>query len=147
MSKSKHQISEFTYVGQLSDCILSKKAQVKYLKIATGSEKNWIKLSKKSRDSLTKKIMPGCWLKVKGQKKVCLETGTIQLKANTIEQTTAQICKTNCSECNFKRLVYSGSSVSSRSNQDEEICYQLEEGLSEHFRIRGKFKLKKHRSI
>lgn len=148
MSKSKHEISEFTFVGQLSDCIISKKARIKYLKIANGSEKNWIKLSKKSRDSLEKKkVIPGSWLKVKGEKRICLKTGIIQLKADTIEPTTtAEICNLNCKECKFQRLVYSGTYSSNRSSTKEEFYYQLEEGLDEHFRIRGNFSIKKRRA-
>lgn len=148
MSKSKHEISEFTFVGQLSDCIISKKARIKYLKIANGSEKNWIKLSKKSRDSLEKKkVIPGSWLKVKGEKRICLKTGIIQLKADRIEPTTtAEICDLNCKECKFKRLVYSGTYSSNRSSAKEEFYYQLEEGLDEHFRIRGNFSIKKRRA-
>ncbi|MGF1487432.1 MAG: hypothetical protein ACFBSE_10125 [Prochloraceae cyanobacterium] len=138
MSKSKHEISEFIFVGQLSDCIISKKARIKYFKIANGEEKNWIKLSKKNRNSLEKKVILGSWLKVKGQRKICLETGIIEFKADTIELTTTKKCNSKCDRCDFKRLVYSGA-------KKEEFCSNLEAGLYEHFRIRGNFRFKKRR--
>ena len=147
MSKFKQQISEFTFVGQFSDCIISKKARIKYLKIDNGEEKNWIKLSKKHWDNLNKKLSIGSWLKIKGQKKTCLKTGTIKLEAETIEQTkTVEICDSNCNKCDFKRLVYSGHS-SNQEKPQHHLCSQLEEGLSEHFRIRGNFSIKKLRSL
>ena len=144
MSKSKFRISEFTFVGQLSDCIRSKKAQIKYFKIANGEEKNWIKLSKKNRNSL-EEIIPGCWLKVQGQKKLCLKTGVIELKADTIETTTI-ICDSNCNKCDFKRLVYSGSAASKQSSKKKDNYYHLEAGLQEHFRIRVNFCIDKYKS-
>jgi hypothetical protein len=122
MSNSKYQSSEFTFVGQVLGCILSKKARIKYLKISLSQQQEyWIKLPKKISSSPIQEMTLGCWLLIKGQKQWCSKTGSILLTADTISPVNF-----------FHRLSY--------PNVDPHIADGLEEGLRNHFRLRGNFR-------
>ncbi|MGF1487622.1 MAG: hypothetical protein ACFBSE_11085 [Prochloraceae cyanobacterium] len=130
---------KFTVVGQVSEWICSKKSEIKYLKLANGSQQIWVKLSKKNRNNLEKKVILGCWLKVKIEKKLCLKTDLVRFKAKKIESIKRVIYP---DRSRFKPAGDSQLSGCDRRSRDSQFCSQIEAGLQEHFRIRGNFRIK-----
>jgi len=137
--RSKCQSYKFTVVGQVSEWICSKKSEIKYLKLANGSQQIWVKLSKKNRNNLEKKVIIGCWLKVKIEKKLFLKTDLVPYKAKKIKSIEGVIYP---HKCQLKPAVDSQLSVLERRSRDSQFCSQIEAGLQEHFRIRGNFRIK-----
>lgn len=83
MCKSDKQVSEFTLEGEILE-FLVKDGKIKYLKIAAPSEGEFlVKLSKKLRKSIPP-VMLGSLVRVAGEKKLKLETGTVKWKAYSL---------------------------------------------------------------
>jgi (2Fe-2S) ferredoxin len=55
--------------------------KLKYLRLATATGEQQIKLSKELRSSLYRSLTPGTWVQVSGRQKLKSETGALKLKA------------------------------------------------------------------
>ncbi|MGK7877156.1 MAG: (2Fe-2S) ferredoxin domain-containing protein [Xenococcaceae cyanobacterium] len=88
MSKLKHRVSEFTLVGQLLGFVIKDGYKIKYLRIAISEKEYWIKPSQEIRYSLDPSIIPGCWVEVMGERKLCVKTGKVKLKADVVRLAT-----------------------------------------------------------
>lgn len=88
MSSSKEQISQFHLVGQLLGFVIKDGYKIKYLRITISEHEYWIKPAKEIRSQLEQTITPGCWVEVSGERKLCLKTGKLKLKADIVKLTT-----------------------------------------------------------
>ena len=85
MARSKHQVSDFSIVGQLLSFVYKDGYKIKYLKIAFRGQEYWVKPSKDIRAGLDHQFSPGCWLQLSGEQQISRKTGVLKLKADTVE--------------------------------------------------------------
>ncbi|MCT7950887.1 (2Fe-2S) ferredoxin domain-containing protein [Ancylothrix sp. C2] len=84
MASYKKQTSEFSVEGRFLDFVFEG-YKIKHLRLATESGESCIKLAKELRPNIERKLRPGTWVRVAGEKKINLETGTQKLKAYSVE--------------------------------------------------------------
>jgi (2Fe-2S) ferredoxin len=86
MSILKKQTAEFSLVGQLLGFVIKDGYQLKYLRINFAEKEFWVKPIKEIRQQIVESITPGCYLEVKGIKKLSFKTGKIKLKAISVDR-------------------------------------------------------------
>lgn len=84
MGYAKKQTSEFSVEGRFLDFVFEG-YKIKHLRLATPQGEFCIKLAKELRPTIERKLTRGTWVKVAGEKKINLETGTHKLKAYAVE--------------------------------------------------------------
>lgn len=85
MSKFHKEVSNFNLVGQLLGFVIKDGYKIKYLRINSEEREYWLKLDKTIRDNLDRSIVPGCWLEVAAERKLCHKTGKVKLKATSLK--------------------------------------------------------------
>lgn len=91
MSNSKYnQVSEFRFEGQFLGFVSDGVGQLKYLRMAVETSELKIKLSKESRTSLYRILLPSDWIQVFGEKKLNRQTGQLKLKAYQVNKLTLE---------------------------------------------------------
>ncbi|MDJ0715285.1 MAG: (2Fe-2S) ferredoxin domain-containing protein [Prochloraceae cyanobacterium] len=141
MSKLKEKVSDFNEVGQLLGFVIKDGYKIKYLRVTVSDKEYWIKLPKELRNSLDRNIVPGSWLEISGEQKLCLKTGKLKLKACEVKLARAKSdsCQTSpcagkdrplstpCQKSKASILVCQKSSCWKRGGRA--ICEALESGL------------------
>ena len=86
MGKKHKQTTPFSLEGRFLGFELEDGYKIKRLNLATADGEYTIKLSKEARASVKRVLTPGEWLKVFGEKSVCLDTEQTKYKAYLIQQ-------------------------------------------------------------
>ena len=144
----KPQVSSFNLVGKLLECVISSKAQIKYLRCASSQKECLIKISSKTSAAIDFDLTPGCWLFISGKKKLSPQTGSVKLKASVVEllppvvsfTVNSRLLKPESVNYNNSPDYFSGSNRSNCPNNNYLSSKKLEKGLWKHLRIRGKFR-------
>ncbi|MBR8828363.1 MAG: (2Fe-2S) ferredoxin domain-containing protein [Gomphosphaeria aponina SAG 52.96 = DSM 107014] len=138
MSNLKELVSEFTVGAQLLGFVIKEGDKIKYLRVAVSNQEYWIKPAKEIRDRLNPKIVPGCWLKISGIRKLELKKGKLKLTAYSVElangeksaQPTVKVLQEATAKPNKSKaciLVCQKSTCWQRGGR--EICQKLEENI------------------
>lgn len=90
MGKHTKQISEFSLEGRFLGFVLEDGYKIKYLRLATVTGEQCIKLSKEARASVGKVLTPGEWIRVVGEQKSERDTDVVKLKAYLVQPISAR---------------------------------------------------------
>ncbi|MEM6614221.1 MAG: (2Fe-2S) ferredoxin domain-containing protein [Cyanobacteria bacterium P01_C01_bin.72] len=82
MTKASKIVTSFNFRGEL-DKIAYEKKKIKYIKLVTEQDAQWIKIPKKLRPKVAN-LSPGCRLEVEGSTKQNLKTGKVKHKAQMV---------------------------------------------------------------
>ena len=82
MTKASKVVTSFNFRGEL-DKVSYKKKKIKYVKLVTEQDAQWIKIPKKLRPKVAN-LSLGCRLEVEGRTKQNLTTGKVKHKARMI---------------------------------------------------------------
>ena len=145
MAKSQaNQVTAFSLEGRFLGYQLENGYKIKRLQLATADGECSIKLTKESRTSLGRVLVPGDWVHVSGRKKFDRDTQTFKLKADFIEPivpiSTVSIAKLVVKKSQETILVCQKSGCMKRGGRA--ICQALEtalsdRGLDDHVTIKG----------
>ncbi len=147
MQQLNRQVSNFNLVGQLLKSIVSKKAQIYYLQITVSQQEYWIKIPKKTWESIDFQMNAGTWLSIRGKSKLCSKTGSVKLKASVVQRLNSVVDSSVDRKFTFSQNIkhknsprsFLQSSLLTYSNGKTKLPKKLEVGLEEHLRIRGNF--------
>lgn len=84
MSKKNKHVSAFSLEGRFLGFLVEDGYKLKWLRLATAEGEHCIKLSKESRASVGRVLVPGHWIQVWGEKTVYSGTADAKLKAYQI---------------------------------------------------------------
>ena len=144
---STSQLKKFHLVAQLLGWVISQKGQIKYLRVVRKQQQYSIKVPKRIRDRLDPIIQPKCWLEIKGKIKLSQKNKSFQFQATVVNIVTPDfVCSESSDDC--LKVGFTGSDSmdydsASCEGSNAQICYWLEEGLCEHFRLRSNFRMGK----
>ncbi|NES81549.1 MAG: (2Fe-2S) ferredoxin domain-containing protein [Moorea sp. SIO2B7] len=147
MGKLAAQISEFHIIGQLLGFVIKDGYKIKYLRITISEREYWIKPSKEIRSSLDPAIVPGCWVEVSGTRKLCMKTGKLKLKADSVglaaitQDSQPQVFAPKPEKIKKKASILVCQKSSCRKRGGTAVCQMLEESLRDRG-LREKVKIK-----